>query len=104
MCQCFEMKDKIYPVSQKMIKLEAQKFCIKYKELYISNFFNLPNDIALQTESKGKYDIYCQIKKQYHICICICVYICMCGYVCVYMHVYVGICTYVPWVCLEMCI
>ncbi len=61
-----EMKDKIYPVPKKMIKSEAQKFCIKYKELYISNFFNLLNDIALQTESKGKYDIYCQIKKQYH--------------------------------------
>ncbi len=27
---------------------------------------NLLNDIPLQSESKGKYDIYCQIKKQYH--------------------------------------
>ncbi len=34
-----EIKDKIYPVPKKMIKSEAQKFCIKYKELYISNFF-----------------------------------------------------------------
>ncbi len=60
------MKEKIYPVQKKMIKSEPLKFCIKYKELCISNFVDLLNDIALQTESKGKYDIYCQIKKQYH--------------------------------------
>ncbi len=60
------MQDKIYLVPKKMIKSEAQKLCIKYRELYISNLFNLLNDIALQTESKGKYDIYFQIKKQYH--------------------------------------
>ncbi len=61
-----QMKDKIYLVPQKKIKSAAQKFCIKYKELYISNFFNLLHHIALQTESKGKYNIYFQIKKQYH--------------------------------------
>jgi hypothetical protein len=61
-----ELRDKIYIIPKKQIKNEAKRVCLKYRDMYISHFFQTLNDIGSQTLSKGKFDIYCRIKKQYH--------------------------------------
>ena len=39
----------------------------KYCDLYVSDFFLKLKDIEGRTESKGKFDIYCRIKKHYRM-------------------------------------
>ncbi len=61
----FNEKNKIYPINDKEVKKEGTKLSMKFANMYKMTFFQKLNTLQRSPESKGKYNIYCHIKKNY---------------------------------------
>ncbi len=64
MLSVLNAKNKIYPVDKTLVKREAKNITSRYQRLYEEDFFKMLKT-RIETDTMGKYTIYCKVKKIY---------------------------------------
>jgi hypothetical protein len=60
-----QAKSIIYPIDKTIVKGQSKVLCNKYSCMYEYSFFQLLRDKNSQNQSKGKFEIYCKIMRNY---------------------------------------
>ncbi len=65
MLAVLEAKSTIYCLDKGQVIRKSSELCSKYFKMYENDFINMLNNKSDNTDSMGKFAMYCKVKKMY---------------------------------------